>query len=265
MTEPLIEVEALHKTFTTGSWPRRGTPTVAIDDVSFQVAAGESVGIVGESGSGKSTLASTVCGLLKPDSGRVLVKGQQIHAGRGFDRSVWRNVQMVFQDPYTSLNPAMTIEETVAEPLRLWHRMTAPEARRRVEEILDLVGLTSTAAGRRPRGLSGGQLQRASIARALAVSPEVLVLDESVSALDVSVQAQILELLLELKRDTGLAYLLISHDISVIRLVCDRVMVMRHGRVVEECTAASLTPEGAAHEYTRRLLSAVPLLSADNG
>ena len=265
MAEPLIEVDSLHKKFTTGSWPRRGTPTVALDAVSFRVSAGESVGIVGESGSGKSTLANTICGLLKPDAGRVLVKGQQIHAGRGFDRNVWRSVQMVFQDPYTSLNPAMTIEETVTEPLRLWHRMSVTEARERAREILDRVGLTPTAGGRRPKGLSGGQLQRASIARALAVSPEVLVLDESVSALDVSVQAQILELLLELKRDTGLTYLLISHDISVIRLVCTRVLVMRHGRVVEECTSQNLTPEGAEHEYTRHLLSAVPLLSTHDG
>src|SRR5699024_890529 len=168
-------------------------------------------------------------------------------------------------DPYTSLNPAMTIEETVTEPLRLWHRMSVPEAPERAREILDRVGLTPTVGGRRPRGLPGGQLPRASIARALAVSPAVLALDESVSALDVSVQAQILELWLDLKRDTGLTYLLISHDISVIRLVCTRVLVMRHGQVVEECTAQNLTPEGAEHEYTRRLLSAVPLLSTQGG
>lgn len=265
MAEPLIEVDAVHKAFPTGSWPRRGTPTVAIDDVSFDVAAGDSVGIVGESGSGKSTLAGVICGLMAPDAGRVRVKGRDIHSGRRFDRTVWRSVQMVFQDPYTSLNPAMTIEETVSEPFRLWHGTAAQEARRRAREMLERVGLSSAAAGSRPKGLSGGQLQRASIARALAVSPEVLVLDESVSALDVSVQAQILELLLELKRDTGLTYLLISHDISVIRLVCDRVLVMREGRVVEECTAANLTPEGAEHEYTRHLLSAVPLLSTGKG
>ncbi|GAA3724757.1 peptide/nickel transport system ATP-binding protein [Spinactinospora alkalitolerans] len=265
MSEPLVEVESVRKAFPTGSWPRRGEPTVAVDDVSFQVVAGESLGIVGESGSGKSTLAGVICGLTKPDSGRVRVKGREIHAGRRFDRTVWRSVQMVFQDPYTSLNPSMTIEEIVAEPLRLWHGVAAPVARRRAGEILDRVGLSATAARRRAGGLSGGQRQRASIARALAVSPEVIVLDESVSALDVSVQAQILELLLELKRDTGLTYLLISHDISVIRVVCSRVLVMRRGQVVEECPAEDLTAEGATHEYTRRLLSAVPMLSAANG
>ncbi|MFI0352619.1 ABC transporter ATP-binding protein [Actinomadura sp. 9N407] len=260
MPEVLLEVESVTKTFRTGGWPRRGTPTVAVDKVGLTIAAGESLGVVGESGSGKSTLAGVICGLTRPDSGRVRIAGRDIHARRRFDPEVWRTVQMVFQDPYTSLNPYMTVEEIVAEPLRLWGKLPAAQARRRATEILDRVGLGSQVAGRRPSSLSGGQRQRASIARALAVSPELMVLDESVSALDVSVQAQILQLLLELKQEEGLAYLLISHDISVIRLVCDRVLVMNKGEVVEECTAAGLTQDAAQHPYTRRLLSAVPEL-----
>ncbi|MFI0370761.1 ABC transporter ATP-binding protein [Actinomadura sp. 1N219] len=261
MPEALLEVEAVTKTFRTGGWPRRGKPVVAVDGVGLSMAAGESLGVVGESGSGKSTLAGIICGLTRPDSGRVRIAGRDIHAGRRVDREVWRTVQMVFQDPYTSLNPYMSVEEIVAEPLRLWRELPAAEARRRAVEILDRVGLGSQVASRRPSSLSGGQRQRASIARALAVSPELMVLDESVSALDVSVQAQILQLLLELKQEEGLSYLLISHDISVIRLVCDRVLVMNKGAVVEECTAAGLTADAVQHPYTRRLLSAVPELA----
>ncbi|TYB44108.1 ABC transporter ATP-binding protein [Actinomadura chibensis] len=266
MSEALLQVESVTKTFRAGGWPRRGAPTVAVDRVGFTMAAGESLGVVGESGSGKSTLAGVICGLVRPDSGRVRIAGRDIagrdvHAGRRVDPGMWRTVQMVFQDPYTSLNPYMTIEEIVAEPLRLWRRLPRAEARKRAAEILDRVGLGSRVAARRPAGLSGGQRQRASIARALAVSPELMVLDESVSALDVSVQAQILQLLLDLKREENLAYLLISHDISVIRLVCDRVLVMNKGAVVEECTADGLTEDAVQHPYTRRLLAAVPVLS----
>lgn len=261
MSKTLLEVESVTKTFRTGGRPRRGSPVTAVSGVGLTMAAGESLGVVGESGSGKSTLAGIICGLVRPDSGRVRIAGRDIHAGRRFDREVWRTVQMVFQDPYTSLNPYMTVDEIVAEPLRLWRDMPAAQARERATEILDRVGLGTQVASRRPSSLSGGQRQRASIARALAVAPELMVLDESVSALDVSVQAQILQLLLELKREEGLAHLLISHDISVIRLVCDRVLVMNKGEVVEECTADGLTEDAAQHPYTRRLLSAVPELS----
>ncbi|OLT27335.1 hypothetical protein BJF79_01675 [Actinomadura sp. CNU-125] len=260
MSEALLDVESVTKTFRAGSWPRRGTPTVAVGGVGFTMAAGESLGIVGESGSGKSTLAGIICGLTRPDSGRVRIAGRDVHAGRRVDPRIWRTVQMVFQDPYTSLNPYMSVEEIVAEPLRLWRDVPAGRARRDAAEILDRVGLGAQVASRRPSSLSGGQRQRASIARALAVSPELMVLDESVSALDVSVQAQILRLLLDLKREEGMAYLLISHDISVIRLVCDRVLVMNKGEVVEECTAEGLTEDAVQHPYTRRLLSAVPEL-----
>ncbi len=261
-SDVLVEVESVTKTYRTGNGLRRGTPTVAVDGVSLRIAQGEWVGVVGESGSGKSTLAGIVCGVVRPDSGSVRVAGQEMYARRGMDRIIWKTVQMVFQDPYTSLNPAMTITEIVAEPLRLWHGVDRREADRQAMALLDQVGLSSAVAGRRPGGLSGGQRQRASIARALAVSPSLIVLDESVSALDVSVQAQILQLLLDLKRERDLAYLLISHDISVIRLVCDRILVMNKGEVVDEHSAASLTEETADHPYTRRLLSAVPRMTA---
>ena len=261
MSEALLEVESVTKAFHTGGWLRRARPTVAVNGVGLTMAAGESLGVVGESGSGKSTLAGIICGLTRPDSGRVRIAGRDVHAGRRVDREMWRTVQMVFQDPYTSLNPSMPVEEIVAEPLRLWRGMPAARARRQAAELLDRVGLGAQVASRRPSSLSGGQRQRASIARALAAAPALMVLDESVSALDVSVQAQILRLLLELKREEGLAYLLISHDISVIRLVCDRVLVMNKGEVVEECTAEGLTADAVENPYTRRLLSAVPKLA----
>ncbi|WP_067168557.1 ABC transporter ATP-binding protein [Microtetraspora niveoalba] len=263
MAELLVEVESVTKTYRLGGRLARKPPTVAVGGVSVAIAAGESVGVVGESGSGKSTLAGIICGLVRPDSGSVRVAGREVYARRGLDRTIWRTVQMVFQDPYTSLNPAMTVAEIVAEPSRLWHGMDRREADRRALELLDRVGLSAGAAQSRPDSLSGGQRQRASIARALAVSPSLVVLDESVSALDVSVQAQILQLLLDLRRENDLAYMLISHDISVIRLVCDRILVMNGGEVVEELLSAGLTEEAARHPYTRRLLSAVPTMAVD--
>ncbi|MGI5158958.1 ABC transporter ATP-binding protein [Microbispora sp. CA-102843] len=264
MAELLVEVESVTKTYRLGGRFGR-TPTVAVGGVSVGIAGGESVGVVGESGSGKSTLAGIICGLTRPDSGTVRVAGRDVYARRGLDRNVWRTIQMVFQDPYTSLNPAMSVTEIVAEPLRLWHGLGRGDADRRALALLDRVGLSSGAARSRPGSLSGGQRQRASIARALAASPSLVVLDESVSALDVSVQAQILQLLLDLKQENDLAYMLISHDISVIRLVCDRILVMNRGEVVEELPSAGLTEEAARHPYTRRLLSAVPKTAVDPG
>ncbi|GAB91369.1 ABC transporter ATP-binding protein [Gordonia rhizosphera] len=262
MTEPLLDVTGVTKVYRTSRWPAPPLRTVAVDDVSLQVQAGESVGIVGESGSGKSTLAGTICGLVKPDSGTIRLDGQDLYPRGKFDREAWRSLQLVFQDPYTSLNPGMTLEDTVAEPVRNWRGASDREARKVAREMLDLVGLGDAFATRRPGNLSGGQRQRASIARALAVSPKMIVLDESVSALDVSVQAQILELLLELRRERNLTYLLISHDIGVIRLFCDRVVVMQHGKIVEACTSDELTLDGVQEPYTRQLLSAVPVLRA---
>lgn len=260
MTGELIRVEQVRKAFRTSRWPASPVQTVAIDDVSLTIEAGESVGIAGESGSGKSTLVGALCGLVKPDRGTVLLDGQDVYPGGRFDRRVWQRVQLVFQDPYTSLNPAMRLVDSVAEPARFWRGASADAARRTALELLDLVGLDG-AGDRRPGSLSGGQRQRASIARALAAEPEVLLLDESVSALDVSIQAQILELLLRLRTERNLTYVLVSHDISVLRLVCDRIVVMQHGSVVEECAGDDLTVERAREPYTRELLEAVPVIN----
>ncbi|MFW0785436.1 ATP-binding cassette domain-containing protein [Gordonia sp. CPCC 206044] len=260
MGSPLLQVDSVRKVFRTSRWPARAVHTVACDDVSLEVAEGESVGIVGESGSGKSTLAGIISGLTRPDSGSVRLSGRDVYPRGRFDRNAWRTVQLVFQDPYTSLNPVMTLEDTVAEPIRSWHGASDREARATARETLELVGLGGELVTRHPRDLSGGQRQRASIARALAASPTLLILDESVSALDVSIQAQILELLLRLRTERDLAFLLVSHDISVIRLFCDRVLVMCQGRIVETCAAEDLSVDTVREPYTRTLLSAVPVL-----
>lgn len=254
----LLEVENVSKTFGHASWRRKDSRIAAVSEVSLRVDVGESVGIVGESGSGKSTLANMICGLVRADQGRIRLAGEDVHAGRKVNRNIWRTVQMVFQDPYSSLNPAMTVGDTLAEPMRLWHGIPREESATRSRELLDRVGLDPTLAPVRVTRLSGGQRQRVSIARALAVEPRLMVFDESVSALDVSVQAQVLELLHELRRDTGMAYMFISHDLGVIRLISERVVVMKDGKVVEECTSGDLAIDTVQHPYTRRLLSAVP-------
>lgn len=261
MTEPLMQVQNLNKTFRTPRWPAPPLQTVAIDNVSLDVRAGEAVGIAGESGSGKSTLIGAMCGLVTPDDGKVVLGGKELYRGKRFDRSAWQKLQLVFQDPYTSLNPSMTLEENVAEPVRWWKGASRAEAREVAREMLRLVGLGNSLTTRHPDQLSGGQRQRVSIARALATDPDLLFLDESVSALDVSIQAQILELLLELREKRNLTYVLVSHDISVLRLVCDRVVVMQRGRVVEDCPAERLTVDGVTEEYTRQLLQAVPRIA----
>ncbi|MYT24449.1 ATP-binding cassette domain-containing protein [Streptomyces sp. SID7760] len=237
-------------------------PVRAVDDVSFRLAEGGSLGIVGESGSGKTTTARIVVGLERADGGRVLVHGRDRddHAGvrlRGRARRLARarEVQMVFQDPFLSLDPRTSVGGALRETLRL-HFPDADHARR-VTELLDQVGLGAREADALPRQLSGGQRQRVAIARALAVEPAVLVLDEAVAALDVSVQAQILNLLADIRERTGIGYLFITHDLGVVRCVTDDVVVMRHGRIVEAGPTARVlaAPE---HPYTRLLLESVP-------
>ena len=258
MTESaLLEVDQVTQTYGSGRWIRQNRRT-AVSEVSLRVESGESVGIVGESGSGKSTLAKMICGLLRPDSGQVRLAGRDVYRRRRVDREIWRTVQMVFQDPYSSLNPAMQVGEIVAEPIRRWHRASSADAAARAADVLTRVGLDPDLTGHRVTRLSGGQRQRVSIARALAAEPQLLVFDESVSALDVSVQAQILELLHRLRLETGLTYIFISHDIGVIRLISDRVLVMKDGEVVEARSAEELTVAAVSHPYTQRLLAAVP-------
>ncbi|MEY9212821.1 ABC transporter ATP-binding protein [Thermobifida halotolerans] len=255
--EPLLAVRHLVKTFP----GRLGEPgRRAVDDVSFTVAPGEALGLVGESGSGKSTTARCVARLLRPDSGRVVVAGRDItRAGHRELTPVRRDMQMIFQDPYSSLSPRMTAAELVGEGL-LVHGIEPDPARRRdrVVELLELVGLEAAHLDRYPRSFSGGQRQRIAIARALAVGPRLLICDEPVSSLDVSVQAQILNLLRDLRARLGLSLLFIAHDLAVVHYLCDRVAVMSAGTVVEIGDREHVYRD-PRHPYTRSLLDAVPL------
>ncbi|MFE1949883.1 ABC transporter ATP-binding protein [Streptomyces sp. NPDC059524] len=249
MPENVLEAVGLHRAF--GS-------VRAVDDVSFALPEGGSLGIVGESGSGKTTTARIVVGLERADAGAVLVRGEARRArsrGRAQRLARAREVQMVFQDPYVSLDPRTSVEGVLREILRLHFPGTDHD--RRVRELLDQVGLGIRAAEARPRQLSGGQRQRVAIARALAVEPAVLVLDEAVAALDVSVQAQILNLLADIREQTRIGYLFITHDLGVVRCVTDDVIVMRKGRVVEAGTTSEVLA-APQHPYTRLLLESVP-------
>jgi len=257
VVEPVLEVSGLRKVF---------GGQVAVDDVSFTVVPGGSLGVVGESGSGKTTTARIIVGLEHADGGSVRIDGRDRRdrrdrrdsgriRGRTERLARARQVQMVFQDPFLSLDPRIPVGAALTEILRLHH----PDADHpsRVAELLDQVGLGAREASALPRGLSGGQRQRVAIAKALAVSPRVLVLDEAVAALDVSVQAQILNLLADLRAELGIAYVFITHDLGVVRCVTDEVVVMRHGAIVERgATEAVLA--SPSHSYTRLLLESVP-------
>jgi len=230
----------------------------ALDGVSFDVRAGETVGIVGESGAGKSTLGRAVLGLVPVTAGSIRFGGQDVTRLGHRDRvALAARLQVVFQDPNSSLNPARTVGSSLAEPL-LGQRRPRAEVTGRVARMLERVGLPADAAGGFPRQFSGGQKQRIAIARALIVSPELVVCDEALSALDLSVQAQIINLLLELRRDLGLAYLFIGHDLAVIRHIADQVLVLRNGQVVEQGSAAQVC-EQPADPYTKSLMEAAPV------
>jgi ABC-type glutathione transport system ATPase component len=249
--DSLLDVDGVSKAF---------ADTVALSAVSVRVAAGESVGVVGESGSGKSTLARIIVGLDAADTGTVTVGGRDRSSrprGRRERLLRAREVQMVFQDPFLSLDPRMSVGDCLEEVLRLHGDTSRTDRSRRVSELLDEVGLGERERNALPRQLSGGQRQRVAIARALAARPRLLVLDEAVSALDVSVQAQILTLLDEVRRTQGIAYLFVSHDLAVVRSVTERIVVLRHGKVVEEgATEAVLS--APQQPYTRLLLASVP-------
>ncbi|WP_326781226.1 dipeptide ABC transporter ATP-binding protein [Streptomyces longwoodensis] len=263
MPEPILEVDGLvkHYPLTQGILFKKQIGAVkAVDGVDFALGRGETLGIVGESGCGKSTVAKMLVHLERPTAGVIRYKGEDVTqlSGRAL-KAVRRNIQMVFQDPYTSLNPRMTVGDIIGEPYEI-HPEVAPKGdrRRRVQELLDVVGLNPEYINRYPHQFSGGQRQRIGIARGLALRPEVIVADEPVSALDVSVQAQVINLLAGLQKEFDLSYVFIAHDLSIVRHISDRVGVMYLGRIVEIGTDEQIY-DHPTHPYTQALLSAVPV------
>jgi ABC-type glutathione transport system ATPase component len=240
----------------------RAKPFRALKGVSIEIGQGETLGLVGESGSGKTTLGRALLGLAPVTGGRILFEGEDIaHARRPQRRALSREVQVVFQDPYTSLNPSMTVGDILAEPLTV-QGPTGSVARERVRAVLDQVGLPQDTVRRVPREFSGGQRQRIAIARALVLSPKLIVCDEPVSALDLSTQARVLDLFLQIQQDTGVSYLFVSHDLDVVRHLSHRVAVMYRGEIVEQGQAAQVT-EAPDHPYTQQLLLASPVPDPD--
>ncbi|MBU2699005.1 oligopeptide transport system ATP-binding protein [Sporomusaceae bacterium BoRhaA] len=258
-TETLLEVRNLKKHFAvaTNFFGRTTAQLKAVDDVSFSIAAGETLGLVGESGCGKSTTGRTIIGLYQPTAGQVLFKGQEL-LGMGAQKNLYREIQMIFQDPYASLNPRMTVGDIVGEPLDIHHLAQGKARTKRIQELLQLVGLNAEHANRFPHEFSGGQRQRIGIARALAVNPSLIICDEPISALDVSIQAQVVNLLENLQRELGLTYLFIAHDLAMVKYISRRVAVMYLGKIVELAETNELY-SSPRHPYTQALLSAIPI------
>ncbi|MFE3452571.1 ABC transporter ATP-binding protein [Nonomuraea sp. NPDC059194] len=249
----LLTVEDLHVSFPGKGW--RAPRVEVLRGVSLDIEPGQTLGLVGESGSGKTTIGRAILGLVPIQSGTVTFAGERLdQVGRGRRRQLSRDLQVIFQDPYTSLNPSRTIGDTLSEPL-LGQGRSAHEARQRVGGLLDRVHLPADAAGRLPREFSGGQRQRVAIARALAIDPRLIVCDEPVSALDLTTQKTVLDLLLEIQQQTGVAYLFVSHDLAVVRFMSHRIAVIHHGQIVENGDAASVTAQ-PQHPYSRGLLRA---------
>ena len=251
----LLEVKNLKKYFPVG----HKKLLRAVDDVTLSIEKGETLGLVGESGCGKSTLGRTVIGLYEPTDGQILFEGKDVTHLKGKERKEFsKNIQMIFQDPYASLNPRMTVSDIIGEGLDI-HKIYKGEARqKRIFELLDLVGLSQEHASRFPHEFSGGQRQRIGIARALAIEPKLIICDEPVSALDVSIQAQVLNLLNDLQKEYGTAYLFIAHDLSMVKYISDRIGVLHLGHLLETGTTEEIFAD-PIHPYTRSLLSAIPL------
>lgn len=260
MSEPLLQVDHLKKYFKSA----KGT-VHAVDDISFTIEKGKTLGVVGESGCGKSTLGRTIIRLQEPTEGTVLFEGKNISALN--QKELWkqrREMQMIFQDPFSSLNPRMTISQTIEEPLKLYGLCADKESRqKRVAELMDTVGLARRLYNTYPHELDGGRRQRIGIARALALQPKFIVCDEPVSALDVSIQAQILNLMQDLQKELNLTYMFITHDLSVVHHISDDIMVMYLGQVIEKAPAEVLFAN-PVHPYTQALLSAIPVPSLHN-
>ncbi|CAM3432601.1 ABC transporter ATP-binding protein [Marinicrinis lubricantis] len=256
MSQPLIEVNHLKKHFNVGN----GQTLKAVDDVSFTIAKGETLGMVGESGCGKSTVGRTMLRLYEPTAGEMIFEGQDIYQLKpGKMKELRRDIQMIFQDPYASLNPRMTVSDIIGEALDIHHlAKNKKERKARIEELLDLVGLNPDHATRYPHEFSGGQRQRIGIARALAVNPKFIICDEPISALDVSIQAQVVNLLMELQKKFGLTYLFIAHDLAMVKHISDRVAVMYLGKMVELADSEELY-SNPLHPYTKALMSAIPV------
>ena len=260
--DPILVVDHLVKHFPIKAgilFDRQIGAVQAVDDVSFAVNRGETLGLVGESGCGKSTLARSILQLIEPTSGSVRFEGREIAGlGRRQMRPLRREMQMIFQDPYASLNPRKRIGQIVGDPLKRQGVASGSELRRQVQELLERVGLSSEHYNRFPHEFSGGQRQRIGIARALSLKPKLVICDEPVSALDVSIQAQIVNLLDDLQDEFGLAYLFVAHDIGIVRHISDRIAVMNEGKIVEQGTADQVC-EQPKDEYTKKLLAAVPI------
>ncbi|KNE18953.1 dipeptide ABC transporter ATP-binding protein [Virgibacillus pantothenticus] len=266
MTKPLLEVKGLKKYFEIrgGVFGRKTGEIKAVDDVSFTVREGEILGIVGESGCGKSTTGKSILRLIEPSAGEVTFAGRKItHLDSEELRKLRKDMQIIFQDPYASLNPRHTVEKIIGEPLLVHGTISAEERKKRVKELLKVVGLSSYHASRYPHQFSGGQRQRIGIARALANHPQLIICDEPVSALDVSVQSQILNLMQKLREEFQLTYVFIAHDLSVVKHISDRVGVMYLGGLMELADKDKLY-EGPKHPYTQALLSAVPTPDPDD-
>ena len=260
MQKKLLEVKGLKQYFNIG----KKNEVHAVNDISFHIYEGETFGLVGESGSGKSTTGRTIIRLNEPTGGEVLFDGKDVTKIKGKkEMSLFRHeVQMIFQDPYASLNPRMTVGDIIAEGMEIHKMYDADKRKKKVQELLELVGLNKEHANRFPHEFSGGQRQRIGIARALAIEPEFLVCDEPISALDVSIQSQVINLLIDLQKELGLTYLFIAHDLDIVRYISDRIVVMYLGHVVEIAEANEVYNH-ALHPYSQALLSAVPIPDPD--